>query len=434
MRNRIRRILIIVENLPVPFDTRVWKEAVALSRHGYQVTVLCPRGKGYLKNREVIDGVHIYRHPMPSEGNSPVGYVIEYGCALFWEFLFTCWIFLTRGFQVIQGCNPPDTIFLIALPFKLFGVRYLFDHHDANPELYLSKYERRDIFYKIQVWLEKLTYRSASVVMATNESYKSLAVSRGGLKDSDVFVVRNGPDLSTFIPVPPEPSLKYGKRFLVGYVGTMSIQEGLDILIDVAAEIRSRGRTDVHFTCIGGGPGLAGLRRMVHDRNLEDMMNFTGRVPDADLLNILSTADVCVNPDKPCEMNDISTMIKIAEYMALGKPIVQFDLKEGRFTAGAASLYSSGTNLVADFADKILWLLDHPEERQRMGEFGRLRVEGSLSWDHSVGNLLDAYEMVFRKMGWMSHNAFTVAGQESQTAVLPKQGEPAPYGSDRVEG
>jgi glycosyltransferase involved in cell wall biosynthesis len=405
VRETRRRILIIVENLPVPFDTRVWKEARSLCQHGYDVTVLCPRGKGFRKTHELLDGVHIYRHPLPPEGNSPLGYLCEYGCALFWEFLFSWWIFLTRGFDVIQGCNPPDNIFLVALPFKVFGVGYIFDHHDANPELYLSKYERRDIFFRIQVWLERLTYYSASVVMATNESYKALATGRGGFSENDVFVVRNGPDLSTFKPVPSQPALKYGKTYLVGYVGTMSIQEGLDILIDVAASIKRGGRSDIQFTCVGGGPGLAALRQMVVDRDLGDMFNFTGRVPDRELLEVLSTADLCVNPDKPCEMNDISTMIKIAEYMALGKPIVQFNLKEGRFTADEASLYCDGEDLIGDFADKILWLLDHPEERERMGEFGRKRVEQYFNWEHSVANLIAAYERAFEKRTRFRHNS-----------------------------
>ena len=392
-----KKVLIIVENLPVPFDGRVWKEACALRDADYHVTVLCPRGKGYMQNYELLEGIHIYRHPMPKEGNTPAGYLWEYGWALFWEFLYTWWIFFARGFKVIQGCNPPDNIFLVALPFKLFGVKYIFDHHDANPELYYSKYERKDFFYNTQVWLEKLTYRVSDVVMATNESYRALAISRGGLDPKDAFVVRNGPDLATFKLVPPQPALKYGKPYLVGYVGTMSIQEGLDILLDVALHIKNRGRRDVHFTCVGGGPGLAGLRQMVKDKNLEDTVNFTGRVPDKELLDVLSTADVCVNPDKPCEMNDISTMIKIMEYMALGKPIVQFNLKEGRFSAGDASLYSDNHDLVTDFANKILWLLEHPDDRQRMGEFGRKRVEQHLAWEYSVGNLLAAYERAFSK-------------------------------------
>ena len=298
---------------------------------------------------------------------------------------------------MIQGCNPPDDIFLIALPFKLFGVKYIFDHHDAIPELYLSKYDKQGLLYKIQVWLEKWTYRFSDVVMATNASYADLAVTRGGLDPADVFVVRNGPDLATFKAVPPVPDLKYGKKYLVGYVGTMSIQEGLDILLDVALHIKNSGRDDVHFTCVGGGPALAELRKMVEDKGLADTVNFTGRISDEQLLKILSTADVCVNPDKPCEMNDISTMIKIMEYMALGKPIVQFNLKEGRFSAQDASLYADNANQIPDFAAKILWLLDNPDARQRMGEFGIRRVREELAWEYSSKNLLAAYERVFSK-------------------------------------
>jgi glycosyltransferase involved in cell wall biosynthesis len=390
-----RQVLIIVENLPVPFDSRVWKEATSLSKNGYEVTVLCPRGKGFLKRHEILEDVRIYRHPMSLEGNSPLGYAWEYGFTLFWEFLYAWWIFLRHGFQVIQGCNPPDDIFLVALTFRIFGVKYIFDHHDASPELYCSKYERKDFVYRVQLRLEKLSYRFADVVMATNASYRELALTRGGLAPQDVFIVRNGPDLETFKPVPPVIALKHGKPYLVGYVGTMSIQEGLDILLDVAQFIKNSNRRDVHFTCVGGGPGLPGLRQMVKDKNLEDTVDFTGRVPDKVLIEILSTADVCVNPDKPCQMNDISTMIKIMEYMALGKPIVQFDLKEGKFSAQEASLYANNESQVIDFAAKILWLLDHPAERQKMGEFGRRRVEQELAWDYSVKNLLAAYERAF---------------------------------------
>jgi glycosyltransferase involved in cell wall biosynthesis len=392
-----KKILIIVENNPVPFDSRVWKEACSLHQNGYQVTVLSPKGKGQMKGYECLEGVHVYRHPLPQEGNSPLGYLWEFSWALFWEFFFAWWIYLRRGFHVIQGCNPPDDIFVVALPFKLFGVKYIFDHHDANPELYLSKYEKKGLLYKAQVLLEKLTYRFSDVVMATNGSYKNLAVTRGGLAPEDVFVVRNGPDLGTFKAVPQIPALKHGKPHLVGYVGTMSIQDGLDILLHVALHIKNKGRRDVHFTCVGGGPGLPGLRQMVKEKGLEDMVNFTGRVPDQQLLEILSTADVCVNPDKPCEMNSISTMVKIMEYMALGKPIVQYDMKEGRFSAQEASLYSKNGNQVGDFADNILWLLEHPEERMTMGEFGRRRVETELAWKYSVENLLAAYEKAFSK-------------------------------------
>jgi glycosyltransferase involved in cell wall biosynthesis len=392
-----KKILIIVENLPVPFDMRVWKEALALRQHGYEVTVLCPRTKSYPKRHEVLEGIHIYRHPMPVEGNGLFGYLWEYSSALFWEFLYSWWIFLRHGFDAIQGCNPPDNIFLVALPFKLLGVKYIFDHHDVNPELYLSKYGKKGFFYQTQVWLEKLTFQFSNVVMCTNGSYRDIAIARGGRDPENVFVVRNGPDLSSFRPVPAKPELKYGKPYLVGYVGTMSIQEGLDILLNVALHIKKLGRNDVHFTCVGGGPGLAVLRKMTEEMDLTGMVNFTGRIPDQQLLEILSTADVCVNPDKPCQMNDLSTMIKIMEYMALGKPIVQFDLKEGRVSAGEASLYADNENQVADFANKILWLLDNPSEREKMGDFGRKRVETQLAWEYSVEPLLAAYQRAFEK-------------------------------------
>jgi glycosyltransferase involved in cell wall biosynthesis len=391
-----RRVLIIVENLPVPFDVRVWKEARTLKQHGYEVIVLCPRGKDCRRVREVLEGIRIYRHPAAREASSPIGYVWEYSCALFWQFIFSWWIFLRHRFHVIQGCNPPDDIFLIALPFKFFGVRYVFDQHDVNPELYLAKYNRRDLFYRLQLFLEMLTFRSSDVVISTNNSYRRIAIERGRVRDENVFVVRNGPDPDTFRPVAPNAALKHGKRFLVGYVGTMNAQEGMDILLGAAQELRNRGRDDVYFTCVGTGPGLPDLRRLVRDMKLEDTVTFTGRIPDADMIEILSTADVCVNPDKPSDMNSMSTMIKIMEYMALRKPIVQFEGTEGRFSAQGASLYCDITgNLAANFADKLEWLLDRPEERLQMGEFGRQRVETELAWEYSVQHLLAAYDKAF---------------------------------------
>jgi glycosyltransferase involved in cell wall biosynthesis len=391
-----RRVLIIVENQPVPLDPRVWREARSLSDYGYDVTVLCPRRKGCSKGYEVIDRVRIYRHPLPVEARTPLGYLSEYTCAFVLEFLYTLWIYLRHGFDVIQGCNPPDNIFLVALPFKMLGVKYIFDHHDANPELYISKYGRQGAIYKILLNLEKLCYRHSDVVMVTNASYRNVAISRGRIRPENVFIVRNGPDLQTFKPVAPNPARKHGKNYLIGYVGNMNFQDGLDILLDVVKHVKAIGRHDVHFTCVGRGPELKKLQRMVQQMGLEDTVEFTGRVSDQDLIEILSTADVCVNPDRPSDMNDMSTMIKIMEYMALGKPIVQFDLKEGRFSAQKASLYACKQDGAADFADKILWLLDRPEERRKMGEFGRRRIERELAWEYSVPTLLAAYQEVLR--------------------------------------
>jgi glycosyltransferase involved in cell wall biosynthesis len=388
------KVIIIVENLPVPFDTRVWKESKALRDAGYEVFVICPKGKNYSISQEIIEGIHVYRHPMPKEGHGVVGYLQEYLLALVLEFALACKLFVRHGFELIQGCNPPDNIWMIALFFKLFGVKYIFDHHDVNPELYYEKFGRKDILYRMQLLLEKLTFKVADVVMSTNESYRQVAVERGGVAPNRVFVVRNGPDLDTFGPVEPVPALKQGKRYLVGYVGTMSVQEGLDILLEMAQMIKEKGRDDVHFTCVGGGPGLKELERMKNGMGLDDIVNFTGRVPDKDLLEILSTADVCVNPDRPGAMNDMSTMIKIMEYMALEKPVVQFNLKEGRFSAGKASLYAGSKD---DFANKILWLLDHPDERKRMGKLGRERIKNHLEWKYSIKNLLSAYKIALNE-------------------------------------
>jgi glycosyltransferase involved in cell wall biosynthesis len=390
--NSRKRVLIIVQNQTVPFDRRVWREACSLRENGYEVTVLCPRRKASARGCEVVNGVRIYRHPSPAEGDTPVGYIWEYVCSLFWEFLYTLWIYLRHGFDVIQGCDPPDDIFLVALPFKLVGVKYIFDHHDANPELYTSKYGKQGVLYRILVTLEKLTYRFSDIVLATNMSYKDLAVKRGGVAPENVFVVRNGPERETFKSVSPNPARKNGKNYLVGYVGNMSIQDGLDLLLDVALHIKNSGRCDIFFMCVGGGTELAKLKKMVEVRELLDTVHFTGRISDEELLEILSTADVCVNPDRPSAMNDISTMIKIMEYMALGKPIVQFDSKEGRFSAQEASLYADKDDGVADFAAKLIWLLDRPEERRKMGEFGRKRIEEQLAWEYSVPQLLAAYQ------------------------------------------
>ncbi|MDT8071000.1 MAG: glycosyltransferase family 4 protein [Terriglobia bacterium] len=394
-----RRALIIIENCSFPDDIRVWNEATSLSNNDYEVTVLCPksegtRGKRWDQSYEVINGIHVYRYPQ-HEGRG--GHLREYVHALFWQFVYTFRIYLRHRFHVIQGCNPPDDIFLVALPFKLFGIPYIFDHHDACPELYLSIYRKHGIFYKLLWWLEKLSYSYSDVVMSTNNSYRELALGRGGKKPEDVFVVRNGPDLNRVTSVAPNHSLKHGKRYLVAYVGTMGVQEGVEILLDAALHLKKAGRDDIHFTCVGGGSQLERLRTLVTHNGLEGTVNFTGPIPDEDLMEILSTSDVCVNPDTPCSMNDISTMIKIIEYMALGKPIVQFDLREGRFSAGDASLYADSATGVPDFAAKIAWLLDRPDERARMGQSGRKRVELELAWKYSVEQLLAAYDRAFCK-------------------------------------
>lgn len=391
-----RRVLVIVENLPSPFDRRVWQESTTLRDAGYEVTIICPTGRGYESRYEVIDGIHIYRHDLPVEAEGALGYALEYSSALFWEFVLAWKVFFRRGFDVIHACNPPDLIFLIGGFFKLFlRKKFVFDHHDINPELYEAKFGRRDFFYKLMVWCERLTFKTANVSIATNESYRKIAIERGGMKPGDVYVVRSGPKLDRLKIVPPVESLKNGRRYLVGYVGVMGKQEGIDYLLRaIEYMVKTIGRTDVHFGLVGGGTSLEELKAYAAELGIADYVTFTGRVPDSDLLAVLNTADVCVNPDVANEMNDKSTMNKIMEYMALGKPIVQFDLTEGRFSAQDASLYAAH-NDHEDMARKIVQLLDDPERRQRMGEFGRRRVEQELEWQYEAPKLLAAYDRVF---------------------------------------
>ena len=297
----------------------------------------------------------------------------------------------TRGFDVIHACNPPDLFFLIGAFFKLLGKKFVFDHHDINPELYEAKFGRRDLFWKLMVALERFTFRCANVSLATNESYKRIAIERGGMDPQKVFVVRSGPSLERMKIQPPEPSLRHGRKHLVGYVGVMGKQEGIDLLLQAVRHIvRELKRDDIHFGLVGGGTSLEELRTLARELGVDDYVTFTGRVPDAGMLAMLNTADVCVNPDIANDMNDKSTMNKIMEYMALGKPIVQFDLTEGRFSAREASLYAR-KNDPQDLAAKIVELVDDPVRRETMGAYGRRRVENELEWRYEVPKLLAAY-------------------------------------------
>ncbi|MBN2040394.1 MAG: glycosyltransferase family 4 protein [Spirochaetes bacterium] len=389
-----KKILIIVENLPSPFDRRVWQEATALTEKGASVTIICPTGSGYEKKYEVTDGITIHRHNLPMEADGPLGYLLEYSVALFWETVIAWKIFFTKGFNVIHACNPPDLIFLVALPFKLFGKKFIFDHHDINPELYLAKFNKKNLFYKFMLFFEKMTFKCADISIATNESYKKIAVERGGKKPEDVFIVRSGPDVNRMKIIPPVRELKKGRKFLVGYVGVIGKQEGLNYLIDACDYIvKNRKRNDIHFICVGGGTELENIKEYALKKNVAEYFTFTGRIPTEQLLEALNTSDVCVNPDEYNEMNDKSTMNKIMEYMALGKPIVQFDLTEGRVSARDASLYAKHNDAV-DLADKILTLLDNPEKRKKMGEYGYNRVKSELAWNYEKENLYRAYRKI----------------------------------------
>jgi glycosyltransferase involved in cell wall biosynthesis len=277
----------------------------------------------------------------------------------------------------------------------VFGKRFLFDHHDINPELYEAKFGKRDFFYRLLRLFERWTFRLADVSIATNESYRRVAIERGGKSPDRVFIVRSGPSIDKMRITSPVDQWRFGKRYLVAYVGVMGQQEGIDLLLAAVRHmVTDQGRQDTHFTLVGAGTELAKLRALTHELGLDDYVTFTGRVSDETLLEVLNTADVCVNPDVVNEMNDKSTMNKIMEYMAVAKPIVQFELKEGRVSAGEASLYARANDPV-DMAQRIIELLDDPERRAAMGRFGRARVEKDLSWQRQVPELLRAYERLF---------------------------------------
>jgi len=407
----VQRVAILVENLPVPFDRRVWQEATTLRSAGFEVTVICPDSEGYPAGNFVIDGVHIRRFPLRFEARGLLGYVREYVAALFRMSIALARVRVAGRIDIIHVCNPPDLLFLLTLPFKLLDrTRVIFDQHDLGPELMVAKGSRRDgPMVRLAGLLEKATYRAADVVISTNESYRSIAMRRGGKSPGEVHTVRSGPSREWGQDAVGLRDHHCGKRYLVGYVGVMGRQEGLDYLLEAAEIIHHRqGRSDVHFALVGGGPELQHLKRSARERRLDGVVTFHGRVSDEELISILKSADLCVNPDEYNEMNDLSTMNKVVEYMALGKPIVQFDLTEGRFSAGEASSYVARNDSQA-LAHEILALLDDADRREVMGTFGLRRFRDELSWESQAPRLLAAYrhasdgggEVVASRRGWV---------------------------------
>lgn len=391
---RPARVLILVQNLPVPFDRRVWQEATSLTAAGYQVHVICPRTGDYPRRRELIDGIRIYRYsPGPEADSSLAAYLIEYSVAIAAQLLLAIRIRLRQRIDVVHVCNPPDLLFLCALPLMALGAKLIFDHHDACPELMVAKGRTPDSrLVRLMTLFERLTYRFATVSIETNGSFRKIALSRGGMRPEDVFVVRSAPAAGRFAGAEADEQWRRGRKHMVGYVGIMGAQDGLDYLLDAAAIIAGLGRDDVQFVVVGDGTELARLRERAGDLGLGRQVEFTGLVSDDKLLgSILATADVCVSPDVANAMNDISTMNKIMEYMALGKPVVQFDLTEGRVSAGDASLYAA-PNDARSLADCILQLVDDEALSTRMGEVGLQRMSTSLRWEAQVPELLAAYE------------------------------------------
>ncbi|MBD3349058.1 MAG: glycosyltransferase [Candidatus Eisenbacteria bacterium] len=388
------RILIIVENLPVPFDRRVWLESTTLREAGYDVTVICPQGRGHTEKHEVIEGIDIYRYPPPPPTTNKLSYA--------WEFPY-CWIETMKlasrvarekGFDAIHACNPPDTFFLIALLYKLRGgVRFVYDQHDLCPELYLSRFGgRRAFFFWLLRLLERATYRMADMVISTNLSYREHAIEVGGFGSEDVFVVRSGPRVESFTPLEPDPSLKRGKKHLVCYLGVMAPQDGVDYLLRAIRHVVDVvKRKNVHFVLIGAGDSFRAIKALRDDLGLSDYVEMTGRISDEDVRRYLSTADLCVCPDPKNPLNDVSTMNKVLEYMTFGRAMVSFDLRESRYSAGEGALYATPNDEI-EFGEKIIQLLDDEELRSSMGEENRERIVEELAWEHTSEELKRAYE------------------------------------------
>jgi glycosyltransferase involved in cell wall biosynthesis len=390
-----KKALILVENLSVPFDRRVWQECQTLRDAGWEVHVICPQGtKRDTEPEAVIDEVRIHRYPLKAATGGPAGYLQEYGSAVWHTFRLARKV---GPVDVVHACNPPDLLFLVARMLKRQGAKFVFDQHDLVPELYLSRFDRgQDLLYRGVCALERSTYRAADVVIATNESYRQVALIRGGKRPEDVFVVRSAPVVERFHEVPAEPELKRGKPHLLCYLGVMGPQDGVDYALRALASLRDEiGRDDWHAVFVGAGDAFDDVVALSKELGLADQVEFTGRVSDADLLRYLSAADVCLSPDPLNPLNDVSTMNKIMEYMAMSKPIVSFELREARVSAGDAALYAPA-NDVTEFAKLVAVLLDDPEMRVRMGELGKARVSGPLAWANSQKALLAAYERAVR--------------------------------------
>lgn len=390
-----KRVLMLLENNPYPHDGRVRREATALVQAGYQVSVISPRrhDQGW---RDIIDGVHVYRYPAPPSKGGIVGYLLEYGYSLIGAFVLSLVVWAQRGFDVIHAHNPPDIFVLIALPYKLLGKRFVFDHHDLSPEMYnaLFKDGGNPLLFRMLVWFEQLSCKVADHVIATNESYKRMEMERSGVPAERISVVRNGPDLKRVRLVEPDSQLRSKGKTIIGYVGIMGFQDGLDYLLRALhLLVYDLGRTDFYCILIGTGDAWETLKKMTADLKLNEHVWLTGNISDTDLMRYLSSTDICVDPDPSNPFTDRCSMIKMTEYMALSKPIVAFDLPEHRVTAQDACLYAKANDEL-DFARKLAELMDDPARQVAMGKLGRQRVETALAWHYSIPHLLNAYRQV----------------------------------------
>lgn len=393
-----KHILLVIENEAVPFDRRMWNIARALKEAGARVSVICPVFGKDNERFAVLEGIEIHRYTNTFADGSVAGYFREYGVAFIKTFFLLHRLLLRGRVHVVHVANPPDIFWPLALYLKLFGIRFIFDEHDLSPEAYLSRFDKEEkdagMLYTIQRWFQKLSYRFADGILSTNETYKQRAIETDPRNAKKVFVVRNGPDTRSFKFAQPNPALKKGRKYLAAYIGVMAIQDGLEYIIRAVDElVNTRKNRDVMFYLIGKGDDWPRLKEMAAERGIAEDIVFTGRIPDPEALEIMSTADVCLSPDPYSPLNELSTMTKIMEYMSLGKPIVSFHLKENKFSAGPCALYVNNNDPVA-FAEGILTLANDPARCKEMGEAGIKRVAEELSWQKQAERLRAAYAYV----------------------------------------
>ena len=401
---RMHKILMLIENHPVPPDDRVWAEAITLQEAGFQVSIIGP--KGSVRDQEsyiCVDGIHIYRYRLPTSSEKTTSYILEYGVALLMTFLLSFKVLVRHGFDVIHAANPPDILCFIGLFYRLLGKKFIFDQHDLSPEMFRVKFNNRmQPLYRMLLFLEWCSYKAAHVVITTNVSQKQFAMKRGSCSSDKVFVVRNGPDLERIKLVVPEPELRGSRRYLLGYVGAMEVQDGVEYALYAIHDlIHKRGHQDISAVFMGDGDHAPSLHALAHELQLDEYVTFTGWSKVQDVVRYLTVIDVGLSPDPRNQLNDYCTMVKVMEYMAMSKPVVSFDLAETHFSAQDAALYATPNN-VEEFADRIEQLLNDEVLRLELGAVGRKRVIEELSWDHTKLNLLRAYEVLFpcNGVGW----------------------------------
>ncbi len=390
-------VLMIVENLPVPFDRRVWQEATTLAKSGYEVSVICPKAKQFQTEEETLEGIDIYRHSLPLEARGAAGFLKEYSAALYHQMRLAIKIWRRKPFKVVHVANPPDLMFMVALPFKLLGAKMIFDHHDLTPELYTQKFNKHGIGRALMLFTEWCSFKFANAVISTNLSYRQIAIDRGGKKPKDLFVVRSSPKADIMRIVAPDPELRAKANINLGYVGIMGSQDGIDVLLDILRKLLVEyKRDDFHAVLIGDGPEREIMVTRAQELGLQDHVTFTGYLSGEKLYAALSAIDIGLCPDPFNEYTRRCTMNKVMEYMAFSKPLVQFDLDEGRFSAQDASLYAAPDDMDG-FVKSIIELMDNTGKRKEMGDFGRRRVEKDLNWSVEVPSLLAAYDHALGK-------------------------------------